>query len=110
MRIAPGDRLDVVAPQAGFTKDQPVIHGALLIIPAQSAQEGEVVSCTYRGLFNGPIKPGDEPAYMGETAYFDGKDFTKTQPKTAPTDAVGVFVDGAVLLTGQLLSQPTADA
>lgn len=112
MRIADGYRIDVVAPDAGLKKDQPVRYGALLIVPNLTAKAGHVVSCTYRGLYDGPIKAGDAPQFVGEPAYFDGTDFTKTQPAVgagAITSAVGAFIDGGVLLFGAPVTATSGD-
>lgn len=105
MRIADGKSIDIVAPAGGLKKDVPVKHGALIVVPKMTVPEGAVVSAHWYGLFSGPIKDGDTPAFGGEPAYFKGGKFTKTKP-TAESDVkapVGVFIDGAVLLTGVTL-------
>lgn len=105
MRIADGNKIDLRAPAGGFTKDVPVKYGSLIVIPNYSGPEGQVVSCTYRGLFDGPIKAGDIPSFESEPAYFHNGEFTKTAP-TADGSVkvpVGVFTDGGVLLTGVLV-------
>lgn len=103
MKIAPGQKIDCTAPTKGFQKDQPILHGNLVIVPSMNAKAGEVVSCTWFGLYDGPIKAGDEPQFMGESAYFDGTDFTKTQPAAEAgniTTPIGAFIDNGVLLAG----------
>ncbi len=105
MRIADGSKIDLKAPVGGFVKDVPVKYGALIVIPNYSAQEGQVVSCTYRGLFDGPIKADDSPSFIGEAAYFDNGVFTKTLPtgEGAVTVPIGSFIDNGVLLMGVAL-------
>ncbi|MFM2477375.1 capsid cement protein [Celerinatantimonas sp. MCCC 1A17872] len=113
MKIAPGLSIDCTAPAAGFKKDQPTLHGSMVIVPNMNASEGAVVSCTWYGLYDGPIKAGDSPSFMGEPAYFDGTNFTKTQPDADTagniTTAVGAFIDNGVLLMGVPVV-PVADA
>ncbi|MEZ8095787.1 capsid cement protein [Photobacterium swingsii] len=103
MRIADGNKIDIIAPAGGVTKDVPLKHGSLIVVPNMSAPEGQVVSATYRGLFDGPIKAGDSLSFIGEPAYFADSEFTKTKPGSGVTVPVGVFVDGCVLLTGVLM-------
>ncbi|BDR34302.1 TPA: hypothetical protein ACX6QF_000068 [Photobacterium damselae] len=102
MRIADGNKIDLTAPIGGFIKDVPAKYGSLIVVPNYSAKEGQVVSCTYRGLFDGPIKAGDSPTFTGEDAYFHDGEFTKTLPvgDGAVTVPVGVFIDNGVLLMG----------
>ncbi|MCD9523730.1 hypothetical protein GLP14_12980 [Photobacterium carnosum] len=106
MRIADGLKIDLKAPVGGFEKDVPVKYGALIVVPNYSAKEGQVVSCTYRGLFDGPIKAGDSPSFIGEAAYFDSGFFTKTAPTGdgAVTVPIGLFIDNGVLLMGVTLN------
>ncbi|MFD2177859.1 capsid cement protein [Veronia pacifica] len=106
MHIAEGKKIDIVAPEGGVDKDVPIKYGALIVVPHLSVPGGTVVSARYTGLFDGPLKPGDEPAFRGEPAYFKDGEFTKTKPTESGQVKVpiGVFVDGGVLLTGVQLA------
>lgn len=106
MHISDGKKLTVTAAGSDLIKDVPVLHGQLLIVPSYTIKDGEVGTARYSGLFDGPIKAGDSPAFMGEPAFFDAENnsFTKTAPTVGVIDAVGVFIDNGVLLTGQLLT------
>ncbi|WED23071.1 hypothetical protein L3Q72_06670 [Vibrio sp. JC009] len=110
MKLSEGVKIAVPAPAGGFTKDIPVLVGALLVVPHFTAVEGEVVTCSYSGLYSGPIKVGDAPTFSCEPAYFEAGEFTKTQPTTAGEIAqpVGVFVDDGVLLTGETITDLVA--
>ncbi|CED71552.1 putative uncharacterized phage protein [Aliivibrio wodanis] len=110
MQIAEGKKIALVAPSNGFVKDIPCVVGALLVVPSFSAKENEVVTCTYSGYYDGPIKAGDTLSFNCEAAYFDGGVFTKVQPTTSGEveQPVGVFIDGGVLLTGELITQLVA--
>lgn len=110
MRIADGLKIDLKAPAGGFVKDVPIKYGVLIVVPNYSAPEGQVVSCTYRGLFDGPIKPGDSLLFRGEPAYFDDGVFTKVEPtgNGAVTAPIGLFIDNGVLLTGVMLELNTS--
>ncbi|MFA0690621.1 hypothetical protein [Vibrio splendidus] len=107
MHLSEGKKIAVVAPSGGFTKDIPVLVGALLVVPSFTAAVGEEVTCTYSGHFDGPIKAGDNPAFNCEPAYFKGGEFTKTLPAAVGDviQPVGVFVEGGVLLTGDLVTE-----
>ncbi len=107
MHLCDGNKLSIAAPAGGFVKDEPCLVGALLVVPSFSAEEGVVVSCVTRGLFDGPIKAGDNPMFDCSPAYFDGVEFTKTMPTEvdAVIQPIGVFVDGGVLLTGGLITE-----
>ncbi|CAG9001778.1 MAG: hypothetical protein CENE_03805 [Candidatus Celerinatantimonas neptuna] len=108
MKIAQGKTIDVVAPTGGLKKDKPVVYGVLLVVPNMTVSKGQTVSCTWHGLYDGPLKVGDSLTFTGEPAYFDGSDFTKTQPDDSTagniTTPVGAFIDGGVLLTGELVT------
>ncbi|WP_158161224.1 capsid cement protein [Grimontia hollisae] len=112
MRIAEGKKIAIIAPSGGVTKDVPFKAGVLLLVPVKTANAGEVVTCYRDGHFSGPVKAGDEPTFNGEPAYFEGGEFTKTQPTTAGevSQPVGAFVDSGVLLTGELLTELVAGA
>lgn len=112
MQIAPGKKIAVVAPAAGFVKDVPSLVGALLVVPSFTAEAGNLVTCTYSGHYDGPIKEGDTPTFTCEPAYFEAGAFTKTQPTAegGVEQPVGVFVDGGVLLTGEVITQFVAPA
>ncbi|HFQ4959208.1 TPA: capsid cement protein [Vibrio vulnificus] len=107
MRLADGLKLDMTVPANGTTKDVPVLYGSLLVVPNMTAKVGEVISAHWRGYFDGPIKEGDAPAFLGEPAYFEAGAFTKTKPTTAGEVAqpVGAFIDNGVLLTGELITE-----
>lgn len=107
MHLCEGKKITVTAPEGGLVKDVPVLYGQLVIVPNYSIDEGETGTARYTGLFDGPIKEGDSPAFVGEYAYFDStaKAFTKTVPSGLITDPVGVFIDDCVLLTGVLVAQ-----
>lgn len=104
MHIAPGIKVTVTAPVGGTTKDLPFVYGKLLVIPVATSTAGQEVTAYTQGLFAGPLKAGETPAFAGEYAYFDGEFFTTTAPPTGITEPVGVFVDNAILVTGQLLA------
>ncbi|UIP28885.1 hypothetical protein [Photobacterium sp. TLY01] len=110
MHISEGKKIDIVAPAGGATKDIPLLYGNLVVVPNLSGTAGAVISARYTGHFDGPIKAGDTPAFLGEFAYFDEGEFTKTQPQGAGkvTASVGVFNDGGVLLTGELVTPEAA--
>lgn len=110
MHLSDGIKIAVVGPVGGLTKDVPVQYGQLVIVPNYDIAEGETGTARYAGLFDGPIKDGDAPAFAGEHAFFDAADktFTKTAPADGVTVPVGVFIDGGVLLTGELI--PAAEA
>ncbi|MGD8109377.1 hypothetical protein [Vibrio sp. TRT 17S01] len=112
MQTAPGKKIAVVAPAAGFKKDVPILVGALVVIPSFNATAGHMVTCTHAGFYDGPIKEGDAPSFACEPAYLEGEVFTKTKPTTAGEVAqpVGVFVDGGVLLTGEVITELVAGA
>ena len=103
MHISEGNKIDIIAPAGGVTKDVPVKYGSLIVVPNYGAQEGQVLSARYRGLFDGPIKAGDTPTFLGEPAYYADNEFTKTKPGAGVTVPVGVFLDGGILLTGELV-------
>lgn len=107
MHLCDGNKLSIAAPAGGFVKDEPCLVGALLVVPSFSAEEGVAVSCMTRGLFNGPIKAGDNPVFDCSPVYFDGVEFTKTVPSEVGDviQPIGVFVDGGVLLTGGLITE-----
>ncbi len=107
MHTAPGKKIAVAAPAAGFVKDVPILVGALVLVPSFTADAGQVVTCTYSGYYDSPIKEGDTPVYACEPAYYESGTFTKTQPTKAGeiSQPVGVFVDGGVLLTGEVITQ-----
>ncbi len=107
MHLCDGNKISVAAPAGGFKKDTPCLVGALLVVPSFSADEGVVVSCKTRGLFDGPIKAGDNPLFDCSAVYFKGGEFTKTLPSEVDdvVQPVGVFVDGGVLLTGGLITE-----
>ncbi|WP_417536388.1 DUF2190 family protein [Methylophaga sp.] len=105
MHLSDGIKLTVVGPAGGIKKDVPVQYGQLVIVPNYTIAEGETGTARYTGLFDGPIKDGDAPAFAGEHAFFDAADktFTKTAPADGVTVPVGVFIDDGVLLTGELV-------
>ncbi|MGF1878784.1 hypothetical protein L4D77_26310 [Photobacterium frigidiphilum] len=103
MHIASGNKLDIKAPAGGVVKDVPIKYSNLIVVPSYGAAEGQVVSARWRGLFDGPIKAGDTPAFEGEAAYFADHVFTKTKPTLGVKVPVGTFVDGSVLLVGVLV-------
>lgn len=103
MHIAQGNRITIIAPTGGFTKDVPVKYGSLVVVPVQTVREGQEVTAHRSGLFSGPIKEGDNPTFLGEPAYLAEGAFTKTKPSSGVTVAVGAFVDDGVLLTGVLV-------
>lgn len=107
MRYSDGKKIAVAAPAAGFTKDIPVLVGALVVVPTQTAEVGIVVTCHIDGHFSGPIKEGDNPTFTCEAAYYEANEFTKTKPTAegAVAQPVGVFVDGGVLLFGDVITE-----
>ncbi|MBU2897691.1 hypothetical protein [Vibrio hepatarius] len=110
MQIAEGKKIAVVAPAGGFVKDVPVLVGALVVVPSFKAEVGEVVTCTYKGFYDGPIKEGDSPSFGCEPAYLEAGSFTKTKPaiEGEVEQPIGVFIDGGVLLTGEVITQLVA--
>lgn len=107
MRLSDGKKILVKAPAGGFTKDVPCLVGALLVVPNFTAEVGDEVVCFTQGFFNGPTKVGDVPQYEAEPVYFEASEFTKTKPTTTGevAQAVGVFVDNGILLTGGLVTE-----
>lgn len=105
MHIAEGKKIAVIGLAGGMPKDVPIQYGQLVIVPNYTIEEGETGTARFTGLFDGPIKEGDVPAFAGEHAFFDAADktFTKTAPADGVTIPVGVFIDGGVLLTGELI-------
>ncbi|MBD1572891.1 hypothetical protein HC725_06305 [Vibrio sp. S17_S38] len=106
MHLAEGIKIAIIGPVGGLKKDVPVQYGQLVIVPNYNLAEGEAGTARWTGLFDGPIKEGDVPTFAGEYAYFDATDksFTKTQPADGVKNAVGVFIDGGVLLTGEIVA------
>ncbi|PMJ90289.1 DUF2190 family protein [Vibrio sp. 10N.261.55.A7] len=107
MQLSKGKKIAVIAPVGGFTKDVPVLVGALLVVPHFTVQAGDAVTCSYDGFYDGPIKAGDTPAFNCEPAYFKGGEFTKTLPSSSGDikQPIGVFVEGGVLLMGEVITQ-----
>lgn len=105
MHIAEGKKIAVIGLAGGMPKDVPIQYGQLVIVPNYTIKEGEAGTARWTGLFDGPIKNGDAPAFTGEHAFFDATDksFTKTAPADGVTIPVGVFIDNGVLLTGELI-------
>ncbi len=107
MRYSDGKKIAVVAPAGGLVKDVPALVGALVVVPTQSVEVGVTVTCHIDGHFDGPIKEGDAPAFTCEAAYYEASEFTKTKPTAegAVAQAVGVFMDGGVLLLGDVITE-----
>lgn len=105
MHLADGIKIAVVGPAGGLVKDVPIQYGQLVIVPNYTIAEGEAGTARWTGLFDGPIKEGDAPTFTGEHAFFDAADksFTKTAPADGVTNPIGVFIDGGVLLTGEVI-------
>lgn len=105
MHLADGIKIAVIGLAGGMPKDVPIQYGQLVIVPNYTIAEGEAGTARWTGLFDGPIKDGDSPMFTGEHAFFDAADksFTKTAPVDGVTIPVGVFIDGGVLLTGELV-------
>ncbi|WP_417883576.1 DUF2190 family protein [Vibrio rumoiensis] len=105
MHIAEGKKLCIQNLAMAVKKDLPIQYGQLVVVPNYDIAAGDKGTARWTGLFDGPIKPGDNPMFVGEAAYFDATDnsFTKTAPADGVTIPVGVFIDEGVLLTGELI-------
>ncbi|MFV0449799.1 MAG: capsid cement protein [Vibrio sp.] len=110
MHIAEGKKIVIQNMAVAIKKDIPVQYGNLVVVPNYDLEAGETGTARWTGLFDGPIKEGDAPMFVGEHAFFDAADksFSKTAPADGVTIPVGVFIDGGVLLTGELI--PPAEA
>ena len=107
MRLSDGKKIVATVPLGGFKKDVPCVVGALLVVPNFTAAAGDTAVCYTQGHFDGPIKAGDSVSFGAEAAYFKNGEFTKTKPTDSGdvSQAVGVFIDGGVLLTGCLVTE-----
>lgn len=104
--VAPGQVLTLTAPAGGVTSGQPLILGALFVVPKNDAGVGEVFTALWGGIFNLAKKAADTPGQL-DKAYWDA-DAEELTTASVDNTLVGVFnqtgvatqTEIEVLLTG----------
>ena len=104
-----GTVLMLTAPNDGVKSGEPVISGALLVVPCITADSGLDFAARYKGVFRVTKKSEDTPSALAK-AYWDDtkKHFTTT---ATGNKLVGVFNEAGVngqltievLLTGEFV-------
>lgn len=59
--IEKGNTVEVVAPSGGLKSGVPKKIGDKVVIPITSGEEGEIVACSYRGVFELPTASSFTP-------------------------------------------------
>lgn len=96
--VQKGDTLDVVAPSGGVTSGVGFFLGALFLIAASNADEGEVVAASRTGVFDhAAATGGGQSGAVGDPVYFDSN--AKALTITASGNKL-VGVLGAAKATG----------
>lgn len=99
-----GKNITVPAPAGGVTKGVPIKFGDMVLLPAETAKEGQMFTGEFSGVFGGmKLDEGVAPKYAGEKAFLKKDTNVLTTVATANTHC-GFFVttpDGkGVLLQG----------